>query len=245
MQVQVQYPEIIMNKKPTQFDFWYAVNNTEIVVAPKRHLETFGNTLINYTLVSELMDSVGRVRVREGRMQAMRPQIITPSAYSNMLLEGFGAEAERYLEWLRDHEDQVRILRYGYSLKQESFSEQVVTDAIDSVINRVKEATVGKSDPFRAVVKGVDSPWDVCLVRLFWKTVQDSAQSNIRELSERRLFEMRDGIPAAVSEEVDQAFAAAEKDAALLKPLGKLLQDKGLFEHYQDRFFSLIKRRGE
>lgn len=234
-----------MSKKPTPFDFWYAVNNTEIVVAPKRHLETFGTTLINYTLISGLMDSVGKVRVREGRMQAMRPQIIAPSSYSNMLLEGFGEEAERYLEWLREHEDQVRILRYGYTLKQEAFSEQVVTDTVESVIARAKEAAAGKKDPFSALVKGVDSPWDVCLVRLFWKTVQDSAQSNIRELRERHLFEIQDGIPMTVREEVDQAFAAAEQDASLVKPLGKLLQTKGVFEHYQDRFFSLVKRRGQ
>ena len=37
-----------MSKRPTQFDFWFAVNNTEIVMPPKRHLETFGNTIINY-----------------------------------------------------------------------------------------------------------------------------------------------------------------------------------------------------
>lgn len=67
---------------------------------PKRHLETFGNTIINYYLVSELMDAVGKVRVREGRMQALRPQIITPSAYSSTLLEGFGEQAQKYLEWL-------------------------------------------------------------------------------------------------------------------------------------------------
>jgi hypothetical protein len=234
-----------MSKKPTPFDFWYAVNNTEILVLPKRHLETFGNTLINYTLVSELMDSVGQVRVREGRMQAMRPQIITPAAYSNMVLEGFGEQAERYLEWLREHEDQVRVLRYGYTLKQEAFSEQVLTDSLESVLGRVKEAAAGRRDPFCAVIKGVDTPWDVCLIRLFWQTVQNSAQANIREMSERHLFEMRDGIPMAVREEIDAAFAVAEKDATRIKPLGKLLQDKGVFEHYQDRFFSLVRRRGE
>jgi hypothetical protein len=234
-----------MSKKTTPFDFWYAVNNTELLVLPKRHLETFGNTLINYTLVSELMDSVGQVRVREGRMQAMRPQIITPAAYSNMVLEGFGQQAEQYLEWLREHEDQVRVLRYGYTLKQEAFSEQVLTDSLESVLGRIKEAAASKRDPFCAVIKGVDTPWDVCLIRLFWQTVQNSAQANIRELSERHLFEMRDGIPMAVREEIDAAFAVAEKDATRVKPLGKLLQDKGVFEHYQDRFFSLVRRRGE
>ena len=84
-----------MGKPPTTFDFWYAVKNTDVVVPPKRHLETFGNTIINYVLVSELMDSVSQVRVREGRMQAMRPQIVTPAAYSQIILEGYGEQAEK------------------------------------------------------------------------------------------------------------------------------------------------------
>jgi len=233
-----------MSKKPTQFDFWFAVNNTEIVVPPKRHLETFGNTIINYHMVSELMDSVGKVRVREGRMQALRPQIITPSSYSTMMLEGFGEQAQQYLEWLKEHEDTVRILRYGYTLKQEAFSEQVLTDTSEAVLERVKADVAGKKDPFAAVIKGVDDPWDVCLVRLFWAVIQNSAQANIRELHERRMFEIQDGIPVGLREEIEKGFHAAAKDAKLVKALGKLLQDNGLFEQYQDRFFNLVQGRG-
>jgi len=233
-----------MSKKPTQFDFWFAVNNTEIVVPPKRHLETFGNTIINYYLVSELMDTIGKVRVREGRMQALRPQIITPSSYSTTLLEGFGEQAQQYLEWLKEHEDSVRILRYGYTLKQEAFSEQVISDSLEAVIARVKGDVTGKSDPFAAVVKGVDDPWDVCLVRLFWTVIQNSAQTNIRELHERRMFEIQDGIPVGLREEIEKGFHAAAKDASLIKPLGKLLQDNNLFEQYQDRFFKLVQGKG-
>mgnify|MGYP003586009002 FL=1 len=233
-----------MTKRPTQFDFWFAVNNTEIVVPPKRHLETFGNTMINYYLVSELMDSIGKVRVREGRMQALRPQIITPASYSSLMLEGFGEQAQQYLEWLKEHEDTVRILRYGYTLKQEAFSEQVLTDTLDAVLERVKADVAGKKDPFAAVVKGVDDPWDVCLVRLFWTVIQNSAQANIREMHERHLFEMQDGIPAGLRDEIEKAFAAAAKDPSLIKALGKLLQDHGLFERYQDRFFNLVQGKG-
>ena len=230
-----------MSKKPTQFDFWFAVNNTEIVMPPKRHLETFGNTIINYCLVSELMDAVGKVRVREGRMQALRPQIITPSAYATTHLEGFGEQARQYLEWLKDNEDSVRILRYGYTLKQEAFSEQVLTESPEAVLERVKTEAANKNDPFAAVVKGVDEPWDVCLVRLFWAVIQNSAQANIRELHERRMFELEDGIPTGVREEIEKGFLAAAKDSNLIRPLGKLLQAHGLFEHYQDRFFNLVK----
>ena len=230
-----------MNSQPTPFDFWYAVNNTEIVASPKRHLETFGNTDLNYIHVSELMDSVGQVRIREGRMQTARPQIITPQAYSSMLLEGFGEEAEKYLEWLRDNEEEVKILRYGYTLKQESFSEHVVTDTLDAVLTRVKVDVEQKQDPFMAIVKGVDTPWDVCLVKLFWQIIQESAQSNIREMAQRRMFEIQDGIPFPVRQEIDEAFQAAAKDRSLIQALGKKLQQHGLFEHFQDRFFSLVR----
>lgn len=233
-----------MSKKPTKFDFWFAVNNTQIMMPPKRHLETFGNTIIRYHLVSELMDTTGKVRIREGRMQAQRPQIITPADYSNMVLEGFGEQAQKYLEWLKEHEDSVRILRYGYTLKQEAFSEQVVTDPLDAVIERVKDEVSQKNDPFTAVVKGVDEPWDVCLVRLFWSVIQNSAPSNIRELQQRRMFEVQDGIPTAVREEIENGFRAAARDTSLIKPLGQLLQKHGLFEHFQDRFFNLIQGRG-
>ncbi len=210
---------------------------------PKRHLETFGNTIINYYLVSELMDAVGKICVREGRMQALRPQIITPSAYSSTLLEGFGEQARQYLEWLKAHEDSVRILRYGYTLKQEAFSEQVLTDSLEAVLERVAREAAAKNDPFAAVVKGVDDPWDVCLVRLFWTVIQNSAQANIRELNERRFFEMQDGLPVGLREEIERGFQAAAKDASMIKPLGKLLHDHGVFERYQDRFFELIQKR--
>ena len=115
-------------------DFRYAVANTEILVPPSGMLETFGNTLVNYIVVSELMDSVGKCHVRSGRMKLLKPQIITPSAYSEMLLEGFGEEARKYVRWLAEHEDDVHILRYGYTLKRESFSEELVTRPIDAVL---------------------------------------------------------------------------------------------------------------
>ena len=233
-----------MSKRPTQFDFWFAVNNTEIVMSPKRHLETFGNTIVNYHMVSQLMDDISKVRVREGRMQMLRPQIITPASYSSLMLEGFGEQAKQYLEWLKEHEDTVRILRYGYTLKQEAFSEQVLSDTPEAVLERIKLEVTSKTDPFAAVIKGVDDPWDVCLVRLFWTIIQNSAQANIRELQERRMFEVQDGIPAGLREQIEKAFQAATKDPSLIKSLGKLLQDNGVFEHYQDRFFNLVQGRG-
>lgn len=229
-------------KKRDPFDFWFAVNNTEIVLLPKRHLETFGATILHYHLVSELMDTVNKVRVREGRMQAHKPQIITPEAYSQVLLEGFGEAAGRYVEWLREHEKDVRILQYGYRLKQEAFSEHLVSDTMDNVVARVKAEVEHQNDPNHAVVRGVEDPWDVCLVKLFREIIQHSAESNIRELNSRRMFENVDGVPLGVRDEIEAAFMAASRNPALIKPLGVKLQKHGLFDLYQDRFFSLFKK---
>lgn len=228
-------------EKISSFDFWYAVNNTEVVLLPSRHLETFGATDLKYHMVSEMMDSTVQVRVREGRMQASQPRIIAPEAYSKVVLEGFGAEAREYIEWLREHEGDLRVLQYGYSLKQESFSEHIVTDNLQSVVARVKSEVEARDDSVSAVLIGVDTPWDVCLVKLFWEIIKRSARTNVMQMERRGLFGTVDGVSRAMRNEVDEAFLAASRDPSLIKPLAAKLRSVGLFEEYQDRFFSLVK----
>jgi len=224
-----------------KFDFWYAVNNTEIRMLPKRHLETFGSTVLNYHHVAEVMDAVGQVRVREGRMQANPPQIVTPEAYANVALEGFGEEAARYIEWLRQHEKDVHILQYGYSLRQESFSEHVVSDQLKSVVERVETEVKGRGDPLSAVLVGVDDSWDVCLIKLFWEIVQQSAGANVRQMKKRGMFDYVGGVPRALRDGLEADFLAASRDPSLIPALGKKLQQHNLFDEYQDRFFALVK----
>ena len=226
---------------PTQFDFWYAVNNTEIVLMPSRHLETFGNTVLNYHHVSELMDTVNQVRIRHGRMQASRPQIITPEAYSQTLLEGFGEEAAKYVDWLKNNEKPVRILQYGYRLKQEAFSEQVISDTLPAVVEKIRTDVKASNDPFSALLTGVDKPWDVCLVKLFWEVINSSAKSNFADLERERMFEDEDGIPRWLRQEIEAAFLSAARNPGLIQALATKLQKHGVFGHYQDRFFALVK----
>ncbi len=223
-------------------DFRYAVANTEILVHPSGTLETFGNTILGYVLVCEEMDSVDRCRVRSGRMRIARPQIVTPSAYSETLLEGFGEEARKYAKWLAENEDSVRILRYGYSLRREAFSEQSVGRPLADVLADARRDAEAKDDPFFALVRGVDDPWDVCLVRLFWEVVSRSVRKNVLEMEQRRMFDRKDALDPEVREEIERAFAAAERDPSLVRELGALLQRRGVFEAYEERFFALVRR---
>lgn len=234
-----------MMKDKNTFDFWYAVNNTDIVLMPSRHLETFGTTVLQYHLISELMDSVGRVRIREGRMQANQPEIITPQSYSETLLEGFGEEATKYVEWLKEHEADIRILQYGYKLKQESFTENVVSEDKQAVVDRVESQVKDRGDPLSAVVVGVDHPWDVCLIKLFWEVVQSSAHTNVQQLAQKNFFEQDGGIPKGMRSEIEKEFLEASRNPSKITMLGHKLQQYGVFEEYQDRFFSLVRSSKE
>lgn len=228
-------------KEPSQFDFWYAVHNTRVVVMPSRRLETFGATMLNYHLISELMDSVNKVRVREGRVQAQRPQIVTPASFASGLLEGFGQEAERYADWLRSNAQDLRILQYGFVIKKEELSEQVISDPLDTVVDRVAKEVQSKDDPLAAVIVGVEAPWEVCLIKTMVEVSGRSFPGNVRELERRHMFEEQNGLPRAVRDEIEGDFRAAEKDRSRLDELGRSLQRRGVFEEYEDRFFALVK----
>ena len=216
------------------FDFWYAVANTAVVVAPERRLETFGATIIDYRLVTEPMDSVGQVRVREGRVQAQRPEIVTPEDFLRTVLEGFdNPESERYLEWLRRHQGDLLILKYGFRIRRDAVNEQLLTDSVEAVVERIQKEMKERPSPFGALLVGVDEPWEVCLLKLLVEMVQRSAPGHARELRQD---------PHGYRREIEEEFHAASRDPSLIPRLAEKLRKHGLFEAYQDRFFSLVRR---
>jgi len=95
----------------TDDDFQYAIENTRVILAPERQIATFGSTSFRFYLISELMDQANEIRVRDGRIHAERPQILTPEHYCRLLLEGFGDKAARYAELLRERTRDMAVLR--------------------------------------------------------------------------------------------------------------------------------------
>ena len=169
-----------MSSNP-DFDRWYAAKSARFVLEPSHRLETFGNTLVNYHLVSELDDHPGKIRIREGRLEAHQPLVIAPR-FRETEFEGFGDEAREYFEFLKQNEAHLRILQYGYHLKSDNFSEQIVTDRLSVVVERVKKSVLDSNDGFSAVIQCVDDPWDVALVELWLREINRSAGRNISEL---------------------------------------------------------------
>jgi hypothetical protein len=223
-----------------QFDFWYAVNNTELVQAPTNRLETFGDTVVNYHLVCELMDCVDKVRVREGQLKALKPEIITPQVLGQMDLEDFGEDARKYAEWLADNGGDLKILQYGFRLQKQELKEYIISDRIENVMDRVKADVAAKDDPLDAILIGVDSPWEVCLLKLMVELVQSSAQGNIQDIRQQAGAMQR-----KISDSIEQAFLDASRDSLKINALAETLKRNGLWEKYEDRFFALVKASGK
>ena len=219
-----------------EFDFWYAVNNTELVSKPTAQLETFGDTIINYSLICEQMDSVGKIIIREGVLKALKPAIITPNALGQVDLQNFGDEAQKYTEWLKKNAQNLVILQYGFSIEKKEIKESVITDNIDNVVARVKKEIEQRNDPLSAVLIGVDTPWEVCLLKLMVELVQESASGNMKNIQNRSLKEKKDFL-----DRIDQAFAKASREPSRINDLASMLKKEGLWEKYEDRFFALVR----
>ena len=219
-----------------EFDFWYAVNNTELVSKPTAQLETFGDTIVNYSLICEQMDSVGKIIIREGVLKALKPAIITPNALGQVDLQNFGDEAQKYTEWLKKNARNLVILQYGFSIEKKEIKESIITDNIDNVVARVKKEIVQRNDPLSAVLIGVDTPWEVCLLKLMVELVQESASGNMKNIQNRSLKEKKDFL-----DRIDQAFAKASREPSRINDLASMLKKEGLWEKYEDRFFALVR----
>src|SRR5581483_4401035 len=165
----------------SQDDFNYAVENTRVILAPQQRIETFGNTSFRFYLVSELMDSVNEVRVRNGRLHAERPQILTPDHLAHLALDGFGEKAREFAEWIEQHREQFAILKYGFQFRKTDVVEQVVKSSLDEALDRVRGniARDDENEPLTAIIHGVDDTWEVCLLKFAVDLIQQSSSGNL------------------------------------------------------------------
>jgi len=171
-----------------QDDIEYALENTKVILAPDRNIATFGSTSFEFHLISELMDRVDQVRVRTGRIDAERPQILSPDYFSRLLLEGFGEKAQQYVQRLREQARQIAVLRYGFEFRKSAVAEETVSASLQSVIDRTLRQVEGGADPRSAIIHGVDEAWEVCLLKFTIELIERSAGNNFGDFRRRGLI---------------------------------------------------------
>ena len=166
----------------------YAIENTQVIVAPQRRIATFGDTSFRFFLVTELMDSVNQVRVRDGMIHAERPQIITPGQIHKMLVEGFSENAEDFMGWLKEHAPQLAVLKYGFQFRKTDVSDRVVASPLNDVIDKLRVQVEKSEDPLSAVIQGVDAGWEICLLKFASDLIQESSGGNLGDFRRRGLL---------------------------------------------------------
>ena len=159
-----------------------------MILAPEHQIATFGSTSFRFYLISELMDQVNEVRVRNGRIHAERPQIMTPEHYARVLLEGFGDKAQKYAEQLRERMRNVAVLRYGFQFRKTDVTENTIRDSVEAVIARTKQQVERSEEPLSAVIQGVDDAWEVCLLKFTIDLIERSSGGNIGDFQRRGLI---------------------------------------------------------
>jgi len=223
-----------------------AVEHTEILRAPKQTLLTFGTTNIYYYLVtqpaySELFKNITETVVREGRVIAERPRIVTPYYLSG--LEGFSTDARRYFDAL--------IKTYGpnipglfYSYRNEPKELNIVSDSLLSVVEKLNAGIDKRGDPLAAIIKGQDELWDISLIKFIFEMTRNSLKDNITQMGARGLLDMdTDGVPADARLRIEELFRKVSRGETEPGELKAELERWNLFEEYQDRFLGIFKKR--
>ncbi len=224
----------------------HAVKHTEILRLPKQSLATFGTTNIYYYLVTEpayaeLIESATETVIREGRVIAERPRIVTPYYLSR--LEGFSPDAKRYFDMLfRTHGPDIPGLFYTY--KNEPKELTIVSDNLLSVVNKLNAEIDKRGDPLASIIKGEDELWDVSLMKFIYEITRSSVQDNLLQMGSRGLLDIdTKGIPVDARVRIDELFRKVSRGEYEPRELKEELERWNLFEEYEDRFLNIFRKR--
>jgi hypothetical protein len=222
------------------------VSATEILRPPRQNLATFGVTNIYYYLVTQPAyqepEAEGETVIREGRVIAERPRIVTP--YYLTRLEGFSPDAGRYFEDLiKDYGRDAPGLLYRY--KNEPKELNIVSDSLPAVVARLNAEIDRRADRLASIIKGTDFLWDVSLLKFIYELTRNSVRDNVTQLGRRGLLDVDEGgVPAEARLRIEGLFRLVVDGEMEPRTLKEELDRWNLFGQYEDRFLALFRRGG-
>ncbi len=224
----------------------YAVAHTEILRIPKQKLATFGATNMYYYVVTrpvyaDLEKDIAETVVREGRVIAERPKIVTP--YYLTRLDGFSLDARRYFDILMDvHGAHAPGLFYTY--RKESQETNIVSEDLPSVVDKINARIDERGDQLASIIKGDDEFWDVSLLKFIYEMTRSSLQENLLQLQGSGLLDIDGGgIPVDARVRIEELFRQVSRGERETGELKTELDRWDVFPQYEDRFFRLFRHK--
>ena len=223
----------------------YAIRHTEVIRAPKQKLATFGVTTIVYYLITEpvydgVFGDAKETVVRDGTVISERPKIVTPSYLTK--LEGFGENARSYIHKLVKERPNAPGLFYSY--RNELRQVDVLSSPLEAVAERLNDELDKVENPLTAIIKGVDSLWDVSLLKFIAELTEQSVRANVADLRGEGLMGVgEDGVTVHARRMIEQLFEQCREDPSCASELRLELERWGLWPEYEDRFLNLFRSR--
>ena len=213
----------------------YALEHTELIRAPRRELDTFGSSVIDYYVVTELVGNLSIVR--DGKVIAERPKIVTPVYLVNV--EGFSKQARRYISMMARERPYESGIFYRY--KNQPKGMNVVSEPVRQVVNKLNSQIEEEHNPLSTIISGVEELWDVSLLMFIYELTTKSVRTNMTEFNRRGFLDVdANGVPQGARDYIEELFEQAGRNLSRAPELVVELNRWGLFPEYQDRFFALF-----
>ena len=223
-----------------------ALQRTEVLRFPKQKLATFGITNIRYyiitePLINELIDNrENDLVIREGKVVAEKPQIITPY-YLNNMFSGF-EHGQEYTEYVREQYNNNPGLLYKY--KNDFKKMEIISEKLEVVVENLQVSLDNSGDPLTTIIKGVNRYWDISLMKFIFDLTTSSLVNNIADLNSRGLLTVDStGLPRDARVKIENLFDDVKKGRTDPSVLKKELDCWGVFKEYENRFLDLFSKR--
>ncbi|MEQ8170936.1 MAG: hypothetical protein ABRQ38_18750 [Candidatus Eremiobacterota bacterium] len=228
-------------------DIKYAITHSCVLRQPQQKIATFGVTNIKYFIITDpiinnlIETQQNDLILREGQVIAERPQIITPY-YLNSLFQGFD-HGDEYTEFVRENysENNPGLL---YKYKNEFKNMSVVSGPLDLLVERLEQEIEKEGDNLSTIIKGVNTYWDISLMKFIFELTTSSLANNILDLNRRGLLNIdNSGVPGDAKVKIENLFREVKAGRVDPKVLKKELDLWGVFKEYENRFLDLFTGR--
>lgn len=235
-----------------------AFENTIILRRPKQLISTFGSSTIHYYVLTEpvyaeFTDNKPETVIREGKVSWYKPKLLTPGYIFR--IEGFSKEARKALENLAIEYPDVAGILYQFKVSKDFEEMSFVSDSLFKVAENISKEIDRKKDSLSAIIKGVTGLWDISLSKfiidmmarsVYMAQIPDFQKKgflNINKMGQATISKDKAGIPLVAREEIEKLFRLVEEGKIDPAKLKTELDNWNCFDYYQDRFFSLFRRK--
>lgn len=162
------------------------LRETRLVRPPKRLLATFGATRIEYHLVSPLVGSPSKTRLREGMVVSERPRVLTADSLKERF-EGFGDDADAFREFLDSRYAEL-LHALEYTFRNDGLRSTVVASPPEETSARIVSDVDSRDVAQAAVITTPDAAWSLALMSFTLEEAKRSFPTNVKDLDRRGLF---------------------------------------------------------